>query len=142
MNDTIIQAGNLCMQSGKKFLLRNINWTVKAGEHWLVFGMNGSGKTTLLSAVAGFKCPTKGTLEVLGHTYNNENIFALRKKVGWVSSSFFECIYRRSLRWKLCCRGFPAHWVSGTALPTAMCARLRHCCGNCICRIKSTRHSI
>lgn len=90
MNDTIIQASNLCMQSGKKFLLRNINWTVKAGEHWLVFGMNGSGKTTLLSAVAGFKCPTKGTLEVLGHTYNNENIFALRKKVGWVSSSFFD----------------------------------------------------
>lgn len=93
MNDTIIQASNLCMQSGKKFLLRNINWTVKAGEHWLVFGMNGSGKTTLLSAVAGFKCPTKGTLEVLGHTYNNENIFALRKKVGWVSSSFFECVF-------------------------------------------------
>lgn len=44
MNDTIIQASNLCMQSGKKFLLRNINWTVKAGEHWLVFGMNGSGQ--------------------------------------------------------------------------------------------------
>lgn len=90
MNSEIIQASNLYLQSGKKFLLRNINWTVQKGEHWLIFGMNGSGKTTLLSMVAGFKQPTKGTLKVLGATYDNDNIFSLRKKVGWVSSSFFD----------------------------------------------------
>lgn len=90
MADTIIRAEGLCLQSGKQFLLRDIDWEVKRGEHWLIFGMNGSGKTTLLSAVAGFKCPTGGRLEVLGQTYDNDNIFALRRKIGWVSSSFFD----------------------------------------------------
>ena len=90
MEDTIIRAEGLCMQTGKQFLLRDVNWEVKRGEHWLIFGMNGSGKTTLLSMVAGFKCPTRGRLEVLGQTYSNDNIFALRRKIGWVSSSFFD----------------------------------------------------
>lgn len=53
-DETIIQTGHLCLQSGQRYLLRDIDWTVKRGEHWLVFGMNGSGKTTLLSVVARF----------------------------------------------------------------------------------------
>lgn len=60
------------------------------GEHWLIFGLNGCGKTTLLSTVAGFKPITSGKLSVLGQEYDAENIFELRKKVGWVSSSFFD----------------------------------------------------
>ena len=95
MAETIIRAEGLCMQTGKQFLLRDINWEVKRGEHWLIFGMNGSGKTTLLSMVAGFKCPTKGRLEVLVQTYSNDNIFALRRKIGWVSSSFFDIYLSR-----------------------------------------------
>lgn len=95
MCDTIVRTNGLCLQSGKCFLFRDIDWEVKRGEHWLVFGMNGSGKTTLLSTVAGFKSPTSGRLEVLGQTYSNNNIFALRRKVGWVSSSFFDLYYAK-----------------------------------------------
>lgn len=95
MSDTVVRASGLGLQSGKHFLLQGINWEVKAGEHWLVFGQNGSGKTTLLSTVAGFKNPTDGTLEVLGQTYNNNNIFSLRRQVGWVSSSFFDIYYKQ-----------------------------------------------
>ena len=89
-NKIMIQTKQLCLQSGQRYLLRDIDWTVKRGEHWLVFGMNGSGKTTLLSIVAGFKSPTSGTLEVFGQQYNNKNILNLRSKIGWVSGSFFE----------------------------------------------------
>lgn len=92
-DETIIQTGHLCLQSGQRYLLRDIDWTVKRGEHWLVFGMNGSGKTTLLSVVAGFKSPTSGTLEVFGQQYSNQNILQLRRKIGWVSGSFFEKCY-------------------------------------------------
>ena len=93
MHETIIKAKKLCLQSGKRFLLNDINWEVKRGEHWLVFGMNGCGKTTLLSTVAGFKSPTGGELEVLGQSYTKENILSLRSKIGWVSSSFFDKCY-------------------------------------------------
>ena len=94
-DEIIIQTKQLCLQSGQRYLLRDIDWTVKRGEHWLVFGMNGSGKTTLLSTVAGFKSPTSGKLEVFGQQYSNENILALRRKIGWVSGSFFEKCYSR-----------------------------------------------
>ncbi len=43
MAETIIRAEGLCMQTGKQFLLRDINWEVKRGEHWLIFGMNAAG---------------------------------------------------------------------------------------------------
>jgi molybdate transport system ATP-binding protein len=38
--------------SGKP-LLRNVNWTIHQGDHWLLLGPNGSGKTTLLSLLTG-----------------------------------------------------------------------------------------
>lgn len=94
MQETIIKAENLCCKAGKHYLLYNINWTVQAGEHWLVFGKNGCGKTTLLSCLAGFRPITSGRLTVLGESYGAENIFALRRKVGWVSSSFFDNYFR------------------------------------------------
>ena len=86
----IIRAENLACQSGRKFLIHQINWEVQKGDHWILFGMNGCGKTTLLSIIAGFKGYTKGKLQVFGQEYNEENIFELRKKIGWVSSSFFD----------------------------------------------------
>lgn len=86
----MIKAENLACQSGRKFLIHQINWEVEKGDHWILFGMNGCGKTTLLSIIAGFKGHTKGKLQVFGQEYNEENIFELRKRIGWVSSSFFD----------------------------------------------------
>lgn len=88
--DVVVHAEKLGFQSGQKFLLRDVSWTVKKGEHWVVFGMNGSGKTTLLSIIAGFKKHTHGDLEVFGETFEKNNVLYLRKRIGWVSSSFFD----------------------------------------------------
>lgn len=86
----IVKAEHLSCQSGRRYLIHDINWEIQKGDHWIVFGMNGCGKTTLLSIIAGFKGETSGRLEVFGETYNSENIFEHRKKIGWVSSSFFD----------------------------------------------------
>ena len=93
MTDTLLRAQKLCICSGKRYLLHDIDWEVKRSEHWLVFGLNGSGKTTLLSAVSGFKSLTSGRLEVFGEPYNSANILANRRRIGWVSSSFFDKYY-------------------------------------------------
>ena len=90
---TVIKAEKLCCQSGMHYLLKDISWEVKQGEHWVVFGLNGSGKTTLLSAIAGYKQPTDGVLEVFGQKYNDDNIFELSKQIGWISASFFDKYY-------------------------------------------------
>ena len=92
---TIIKTTDLACQSGRKYLINQINWQVEKGEHWIIFGLNGCGKTTLLSIVAGFKGQTKGELEVFGKSYTEDNIFSLRQKIGWVSSSFFDKYLRK-----------------------------------------------
>lgn len=90
----VIELEHLYCKAGSRVLLGDISWSVKAGEHWIVFGMNGSGKTTLLSIIAGFNNYSKGTLRVFGETFTSENILDLRKRIGWVSSSFFDKCYR------------------------------------------------
>lgn len=86
----VVKAENLGCRAGRRDLIHQVNWEVKKREHWIVFGMNGCGKTTLLSAIAGFSGYTEGKLTVFGEAYTDENIFALRKRIGWVSSSFFD----------------------------------------------------
>ena len=88
--EPIIKISNLSYKSGHTYLLRDVNWEVQQGEHWVVFGLNGSGKTTLLSMIAGYRKHTYGSLEVFGEPYSETNIFETRKKIGWVSSSFFD----------------------------------------------------
>lgn len=94
-NEMVIDVKNLSLKAGYRYLLKDINWQVKRGEHWVVFGMNGSGKTTLLSILAGYKQATSGTFTVLGETYTADNILDLRRRIGWVSGSFFDQKYTR-----------------------------------------------
>lgn len=91
--ETVIKVKNLSCLSGSQFLLNNISWQVKRGEQWVVFGRNGCGKTTLLSIIAGYKSYTSGTLEVFGKQYTAENILDIRKRIGWISASFFDKCY-------------------------------------------------
>lgn len=94
MEDTLIEVKGLVVKSGKHVLLDHINWTVKPGEQWVIFGTNGSGKTTLLSAVAGFRRFSEGTIEIFGEQLSAGNILAMRKRIGWVSNSFFDTYYK------------------------------------------------
>ena len=93
--ENVIDVKNLSLKAGYRYLLKDINWQVARGEHWLLFGMNGSGKTTLLSILAGYRAATSGHFTVLGESYTPENILDLRKRIGWVSGSFFEQKYSR-----------------------------------------------
>ena len=94
-NGPIIRITGLNYKIGSRYLLDNIHWTVQPGENWVVFGMNGSGKTTLLSIIAGFKHYTSGRVKVFGEGFTNDNILAIRKRIGWVSSSFFDKYYSK-----------------------------------------------
>lgn len=94
-NEKVIDVEKLELKAGYRYLLKDITWQVERGEHWVVFGMNGSGKTTLLSILAGYKQATAGHFKVLGETYSPENILDLRRRIAWVSGSFFDQKYTR-----------------------------------------------
>lgn len=91
----VIEFQKLACKVGHNYLLNNINWEVKQGEHWAIYGMNGCGKTTLLSIIAGFKHYTAGSLKVFEEEYNNQNALNIRKKIGFISSSFFDKKYTK-----------------------------------------------
>lgn len=91
--ERMIEAEQLSCKIGRNYLLKAIDWQVIFGEQWIVYGMNGSGKTTLLSIVAGYRHFTGGRLKVLGQAYCPENVLAMRRKIGFVSSSFFDKHY-------------------------------------------------
>ncbi len=95
MSDYVIEAKNVSCKVGYKYLLKDISWQVKAGQRWVVFGMNGSGKTTLLSIIAGFRHYTEGTVEVFGAPLDNDQILSVRRRIGWVSASFFDKYYHK-----------------------------------------------
>ncbi len=88
-----VKIENMYCTAGNRYLLQNINWEIKKGEHWLLFGMNGCGKTTLLSIVAGFKQHDGGMVQLFVESYNDKNTLELRKKIGWISASFFDKVY-------------------------------------------------
>ena len=95
MTDYIVELDRVGFKTGYRYLLNDISWNIKKGEHWVVFGMNGSGKTTLLSIIAGFKHYTEGSMRVFGEVLTNDNILSVRKKMGWVSASFFDKYYSK-----------------------------------------------
>lgn len=94
MNDVLINVEQLCCKSGRRYLLNHVNWQVKKGEQWAVFGLNGCGKTTLLSIIAGFRKYTSGNVELFGEQITDDNILQIRQRIGWVSSSFFDSYYK------------------------------------------------
>ena len=96
-NEVVIRMEHLNCLSGSKYLLNNINWKVQRGEQWVVFGRNGCGKTTLLSIIGGYQRYASGVLEINGEEITEENVLSVRKKIGWISSSFFDKYYHKEL---------------------------------------------
>lgn len=94
VDGALVEVKGLTVKAGRRFLLENVDWTVQPGEQWVVFGSNGSGKTTLLSIVSGFGRYTSGEVSLFGEPLSEANVLDVRRRVGWVSSSFFDTYYR------------------------------------------------
>jgi len=65
LRDTVLRDGRHA-QSGKFWALREVDFTVAAGESVAVIGPNGAGKSTMLQVLAGILEPSVGTVEVRG----------------------------------------------------------------------------
>jgi molybdate transport system ATP-binding protein len=66
-------------------VLRDVNWDLARGEHWVVVGANGSGKSTLLRFVYGeFPAALGGVVERLGHPPGT-HLEEWRRRVAFVS---------------------------------------------------------
>jgi putative lysine transport system ATP-binding protein len=90
MSGEIIKINHLSKTFGKHVVLRDIDFSVSAGDVTCIIGASGSGKSTLLRCLNLLETPTTG--EILFHGENiadpHTNAPAYRAKVGMVFQSF------------------------------------------------------
>jgi putative ABC transport system ATP-binding protein len=54
------------MQDPEHAILSGIDWTVRAGDFWVIAGLQGSGKTDFLMMTGGVMAPLSGTYQLFG----------------------------------------------------------------------------
>lgn len=86
-NDPIVEMKNCKVTYSGNPILRDITWTVRKGEKWVLLGPNGSGKTTLLSFLTGDHPQAYANeLSLFGRRRGTgESIWEIKEKVGLVS---------------------------------------------------------
>jgi iron complex transport system ATP-binding protein len=87
MSDEVLRLRGVGVRFDKSMLLKDIDWTVRSDESWVVIGPNGAGKTTLLQIAAALLMPTEGTAEVLGERLDGADLQDLRSRIGFASAA-------------------------------------------------------
>lgn len=91
----LVEVTDVTLRFGNKAVVQNANWNVNEGENWAFLGLNGSGKTSLLSMLAGYIGPASGRIKLFDTVVTQENRSKLRRNISFVSSSFFNKIFRK-----------------------------------------------
>lgn len=92
----LVEIENAAVFLERRKVLRDIRWSIRAGEHWAIIGANGAGKSTLLKLIAGDLHPALGSrVKRFGLTAKN-TLWDLRKKIGFVSPEF-QATYREAM---------------------------------------------
>src|SRR6202046_1351259 len=87
MSAEVLRLQGVGVRHGKSMLLRDINWTARSDESWVVIGPNGAGKTTLLQVAAAMLFPTEGSIEILGESVEEADLGDLRTRIGLASTA-------------------------------------------------------
>lgn len=91
----VLEMTNISKKYGEKhtevIALKELSFSVKAGEFVAVIGPSGSGKSTFLTIAAGLQPPTKGEVKVGGESLNDlskKKLLAMRfQKIGFILQS-------------------------------------------------------
>lgn len=83
----VIELRNVSIRYGEKYLLRDIDWTVREGDRWGLLGPNGSGKSTLLSLIVGDHPQVySNDVRLFDHRRGQgESIWEVKARIGFVS---------------------------------------------------------
>ncbi len=88
--ETIVEIKNLKKQFGQNEVLKDINFSVSAGEVVSIIGSSGSGKSTLLRCINLLEYPNSGSILYKGENIldDNHSIELYRTKMGMVFQHF------------------------------------------------------
>ena len=77
---------------GSHRILADLDWTVEAGQRWVVLGRNGSGKSSLVRIGSMYLHPSEGTVHLLGHELGRTDVRTLRRRVGLASTGMADML--------------------------------------------------
>ena len=83
----VIDLNNVTVIRDGKTILNNIDWQVDSDQRWVIIGPNGAGKTTLLRVAAAQIHPSSGSAHILNAQLGKVNVFELRTRLGFASTS-------------------------------------------------------
>lgn len=72
----------------QKWTLKDINLTLREGDHLAIVGLNGAGKSTLLKLLARFYDPQKGEILVNGYNLKEYDVDRWRMKLAMLFQEF------------------------------------------------------
>ena len=83
----LVEMKNVNVGWGENQVLKDLNWTLYPGEHWLIQGPNGSGKTTFLELITGDNMQVfSNDIKIFGNRRGSgETIWDIKKHLGIVS---------------------------------------------------------
>lgn len=107
-DQTMVKLRDVSVRYGDKVVLKHINWTVKAGEKWLLQGPNGSGKSTLLSLLNGDHPQAySADIWLFGHKRGSgESIWDIKEKLGIISPELHWYFDKSATVWHTVASGF------------------------------------
>ncbi|MBQ7781380.1 MAG: ABC transporter ATP-binding protein [Lachnospiraceae bacterium] len=89
-NDCTLELKNVSFKykDSEKYVLKNVNMTIRKGEKLALVGENGAGKTTLIKLIMRLYDVTEGSITFGGVDIRKLNIKAYREKIGAVFQDF------------------------------------------------------
>ncbi len=89
-SNIVVKVEHLSKHFGKLEVLKDINFSVKAGEVVVIIGPSGSGKSTFLRCLNLLEQPNGGKMEVNGHDMLSKklNVNIARRNIGMVFQHF------------------------------------------------------
>ncbi len=86
-DEVLVEMNHVNVTWGDNTVLKDLNWKLKKGEHWLVRGPNGSGKTTFLELITGDNPQVYcNDVRLFGiRRGSGESIWDIKQKLGVVS---------------------------------------------------------
>lgn len=106
--DIMVEMENIHVRYGEKTVLKGIDWTVRAGEKWLLQGHNGSGKSTLLSLITGDHPQAYANhIRLFGHRRGRgESIWEIKERIGIISPELHWYFDKTARVWQAVASGF------------------------------------
>lgn len=106
--DIMVQMDNIHIRYGEKQVLKGVDWTVRAGEKWLLQGHNGSGKSTLLSLITGDHPQAYANhIQLFGQPRGSgESIWEIKERIGLISPELHWYFDKTARVWQAIASGF------------------------------------